>query len=103
MRRRKWSRRNPSEPTKAQLEKAVRELADHYLWQLIHVNAIDPDEGHRFLPRGTLGLAGVGEAYLWSDDGETVWNESIPFFTDGGAHAVDEKGTWIGWDLRFLK
>ena len=87
MRRRKWSRRNPSEPTKSQLEKAVRELADHYLWQRIHVNAIDPDQGHTFLPRGTFGLAVVGEAYMWSDAGETVWNESSDIPPGGGAHA----------------
>lgn len=103
MLRRRLNRRNPSEPTKAQLERAVRELADHYLWQRIHANAIDPDDGHRFFGRQRFGLSGRGDAYMWSDDGETVWEESIDIFTDGGAHAVDEDGNWVGWDLRFLK
>lgn len=102
MRRRRLNRRNPSKPTKAQLEKTVLKLADDYLWQLIYSRAIDPDAGLRFEPR-EFGLAGYGIPSMWSRDGENHWEESIDIFTDGGAHAVDEDGNWVGWDLRFLK
>ena len=83
--------------------RALYRMLDLYLWQRIHANAIDPDEGFRFEPRQEFGLAGYGTPYMWSDDGEPYWAESIDIFTDGGAHAVDEDGNWVGWDLAFLK
>ena len=78
---------------------AIKHLADHYLWQRINAHGVDPDQGLR-LRSTPEGLEGYGQSYNY---GEPQWDVVVPIFTDGGAHAVNEDGKWVGWDLSFLK